>query len=143
MSVDDVLFEPIHSILPWREQCRAITTYIEKHGELLRPMRKTLELSRPRPDGALLLEGVMELYHEKGQREFFYAIITTQSKTVFSLSFDGTLIFGRYEDGKVPVLGNFDGRRSIRDLNLVANTYTKHYVFASSSEARHYIGTLA
>ncbi len=137
-KIDDLIFEPIMSALSWRDQCRIIVEYIEKKGESLRPMKQVLSLSRPRPFGSLLLEELMELYHDKGQRVFYCVVIDSKNRIVSSLIFNGTLIFGKYEEGNAPMLGGFNGRRSIRDLNLVPNTYTRHYVFTSETDACAY-----
>jgi hypothetical protein len=142
-SVDDLLFEPILILSAWRKKCRIVADYIENMAPTYKPMKQIYPIDRPRPAGSLLLEQLLELYHDKGHRDFYYAIAGNTSRSVNALVFDGGIIFGKYEDGEIPILSGFNGRRSIRDLNLVPNTYTRHYVFASGDEARLYINSLS
>lgn len=139
-KIDDILFAPIQ---PWREHCREVAAYIAINGEQLKPMRQIYPLDRPRPAGALLLEQLMELYHVNGRRDFCFVLGFREGPQQHYMTFDGTILFGKYENGKFPLLGGFQGRRSIRDLNLVPNTYTRHYVFVTAHEANTYMMSLS
>lgn len=138
---DDILFAPVNS--KWRDLTKEVTEYIVNQADNLKPMRKMFDPTRLRPQGALDLMTLMELYHDQGQRVFYYVIISRNVKSLSELTFDGKIIFGKYENNKIPMLSGFTGRRSIRDLNLVPNTYTAHFVFASESEARQYMGSIS
>ena len=140
-SVDDLIFEPI--IPAWRKKCHEVVDYIKKNSAVLKPMRLKYAIDRLRPPGSLLLEQMLELYHFGGQRKFHYVVVGKYTKVLEELTFDGGIDFGKYEDGSVPTLGGCAVRRSIRDLNLVPNTYTLHYVFASETEARLYMSSLS
>lgn len=105
-------------------------------------MRAMYPLDRATPPGSLTLEKLMELYHVDKQRVFYYALVRSNGEYLGALSFDGTIDFNKYEHGKFPVLGGFVQQHSIRDLNLVPNTYTRHFVFASEEDAQQYIDTI-
>lgn len=142
-EVNDILFGPVNS---WRKLCKEVTDYILTKAETSRPMRNIYDINRLRPPGSLTLEGLMEHYHLEGQQSFRYVLGYTIAPQVHIMTIDGTIIFGKYEDGKIPLLGGFKGTsapRSIRDLNLVPNTYSRHYVFTTDEEATTYLQSLS
>lgn len=138
-AIDEILFAPIQE---WRIKVREIVQYITIVGNSFKPMTQLFDLNRTRPEGSLLLERLMELYHLGGQHKFYYVRGYTRMAKLYTLEIDGRIDFGKYEEGKCPLLGGNHGIPSIRDLNLVPNTYTRHYVFASEKEATTYLGSL-
>ena len=141
-KADDILFEPISPQIPaWLKQTRDVKFYIETVGSRLKPMAAAYPMDRTRPDGSLTLEQMMTLYHVNGQDRFFVVKCNRNIKLMESFPFDGSINMMLYEHGKAPRLGTYNDL-SIRDMNLVPNTYTRHYVFANENEARQYMKSL-
>jgi hypothetical protein len=140
-SVDDILYAPIAAAEPWRLLCHEIVEYITVQGPVLKPMKLLYPIDRIRPKGSLLLERLMELYHLFGQRQFFFVVGGKHTRLMETFYIDGSLIFNRYEDGGAPMLGSRNSR-SIRDMNLVPNTYNRNYVFGDEHTARAYFKSL-
>ena len=140
----DTLYEPVEVgvIIPvWLKLARDVSAYITEKADHYKPVYPLFPIERTRPDGSLTLEELMRLYHEGGQKQFFMVTVNRVTKLLESCPWNGEIDWLRYEDGKAPRLGgpcNF----SIRDLNLVPNTYTKHFVFAVEVEARAYMKSL-
>jgi hypothetical protein len=133
--VDDILFSPLQES-EWKKLTKEITEYIENYSLLHR--KGNLDVNRSRPIGSLTLMQLMQAYHEHGQDEFYYVISSYSGKKCYKFIFDGTLIFGRYENKSIPMLGKKVVKKSIRDLNLVPNDYTMHYVFDCEDNALIY-----
>jgi len=138
-SADDILFEPLPP--QWKKLANDIDNYIRTVGVTAKPMRLIYSMDRVRPEGSLTLHDMMRLYHDSGQKQFFIVSWGRFTRVLEPMMFDGTLQFHRYEDGLPPMLGNYS-RHSIRDLNLVPNTYSLHYVFDTEEAARVYFKTL-
>lgn len=140
-SIDDILYGPVAQAEPWRQLCRQIVEYITTQGQILKPMKLLYPIDRIRPSGSLLLERLMELYHLGGQKRFFFVVGGKHTRLMETFDIDGVLIFNRYEQGGAPMLGGRNGR-SIRDMNLVPNTYNRNYVFGDEHTARTYFKSL-
>ncbi len=138
-TADDILFEPLPP--SWLKLTTDVDHYIRAAAATIKPMRQLFAIDRVRPDGSLTLFDLMRLYHEAGQKQFFIISWGRFTRSLDPMTFDGTLKFNRYEDGLPPMLGNY-GRHSIRDLNLVPNTYSLHYVFDTEEAAQAYFKTL-
>lgn len=139
-EADDILFAPLHET-DWRVRCREIVSYIENQKHT--PQRNMLTGKNDEavhPDGALLLEGLCELFHEHKQDIFWIVYVPVISNTPIEcreIYFNGDLRFDRYENGGYPHLASAR-QWSIRDLNLVRNWYTSHYLFGTREEAEAY-----
>jgi hypothetical protein len=125
-SVDDILYSPITVFKPWQELTHRVLEYFKNE-----PLSGQYLPHRKRPANTLSLIELMRLYHEEGQKQFY--VVMTQ-KDMALLEFNGILSLN---DWHYPTLNSPDGR-SIRDLNLVLNTYNDIFVFANTADARLY-----
>lgn len=140
-NATDILFEPIQRSPLWRQLAQDVTEYIRTTAPVHKPMAQIYPIDRPRPNGSVTLEQLMEHFHLGGQNRFFVVVAGRHTKMLESFPFNGSIEFLRYEDGQAPRLGSYF-QHSIRDMNLVPNTYTRHYVFTNEQDARTYMDSL-
>jgi hypothetical protein len=137
-TADEILYAPIEP--SWQTLAQTIDDYIRTVGAKIKPMKQLFDMDRPRPEGSLTLLELMRQYHEENKKQF-YVVSWGRSRMLESLPFNGNVLFLKYENGSPPMLATYS-RHSIRDLNLVPNTYSLHYVFLTEDHARAYYQSL-
>lgn len=121
-QADDLLFSPIDGSAcePWRASCRHVVEEIRSQLKKLYPAR---------PEGAMLLEDMMERFHKHGQG-IFWAV--DEFDGMFEFDFDGTVMVS---NGGADFGPNGD---PIYEWNLYPHPTMKTYTFFDEKSAEKY-----